>query len=54
MFCSCIIILEEQFIKFQVRLVYKDDEENIPNFDDIFRDDEDEEVRSIPGLLKLE
>ncbi|XP_026728688.1 cell division control protein 45 homolog [Trichoplusia ni] len=27
----------------QVRLVYKDDEENIPNFDDIFRDDEDEE-----------
>ncbi|KAG7303261.1 hypothetical protein JYU34_011728 [Plutella xylostella] len=27
----------------QVRLVYKDVEENIPNFDDIFRDDEDEE-----------
>ncbi|XP_022831815.1 cell division control protein 45 homolog [Spodoptera litura] len=27
----------------QVRLVYKDDEENIPNFDDIFRDDEEEE-----------
>ncbi|KAJ0173343.1 hypothetical protein K1T71_011519 [Dendrolimus kikuchii] len=26
----------------QVRLVYKDEEENIPNFDDIFRDDEDE------------
>ncbi|XP_060806646.1 cell division control protein 45 homolog isoform X2 [Amyelois transitella] len=27
----------------QVRLVYKDSEENIPNFDDIFRDDEEEE-----------
>lgn len=27
----------------QVRIVCKDDEENIPNFDDIFRDDEDEE-----------
>ncbi|XP_028171386.1 cell division control protein 45 homolog [Ostrinia furnacalis] len=27
----------------QVRLVYKDTEENIPNFDDIFRDDEEEE-----------
>lgn len=27
----------------QVRLVYKDDEENIPNFDDIFRDDDDED-----------
>ncbi|XP_013143374.1 PREDICTED: cell division control protein 45 homolog isoform X2 [Papilio polytes] len=27
----------------QVRLVYKDDEENIPNFDDIFRDDDDDE-----------
>ncbi|KPI98939.1 PREDICTED: cell division control protein 45 homolog [Papilio xuthus] len=27
----------------QVRLVYKDDEENIPNFDDIFRDEEDDE-----------
>ena len=29
-----------------MRLVYKDSEENIPNFDDIFKeDDEDEEVR---------
>ncbi|XP_039752360.1 cell division control protein 45 homolog [Pararge aegeria] len=27
----------------QVRLVYKDEEENIPNFDDIFRDDEEDE-----------
>ncbi|XP_026313457.1 cell division control protein 45 homolog [Hyposmocoma kahamanoa] len=27
----------------QVRLVYKDDEENIPNFDEIFRDDEDQD-----------
>ncbi|XP_052739176.1 cell division control protein 45 homolog isoform X2 [Bicyclus anynana] len=27
----------------QVRLLYKDEEENIPNFDDIFRDDEDQE-----------
>lgn len=27
---------------FQVRLIYKDEEENIPNFDDIFRDDEEE------------
>ncbi|KAI5633507.1 CDC45-like protein domain-containing protein [Phthorimaea operculella] len=27
----------------QVRLVYKDNEENIPNFDDIFRDDEEED-----------
>ncbi|XP_045454158.1 cell division control protein 45 homolog [Melitaea cinxia] len=31
----------------QVRLIYKDDEENIPNFDDIFRDDdEDEDLES--------
>ncbi|XP_026501376.1 cell division control protein 45 homolog [Vanessa tameamea] len=28
----------------QVRLIYKDDEENIPNFDDIFRDDEEDEA----------
>lgn len=28
---------------FQVRLVYKDSEENIPNFDDIFKDDEEDE-----------
>ncbi|PZC80648.1 hypothetical protein B5X24_HaOG214215 [Helicoverpa armigera] len=27
----------------QVRLVYKDSEENIPNFDDIFRDEEEDE-----------
>ncbi|KAJ8710983.1 hypothetical protein PYW07_008225 [Mythimna separata] len=27
----------------QVRLVYKDSEENIPNFDDIFKDDDDDE-----------
>ncbi|XP_034827921.1 cell division control protein 45 homolog isoform X3 [Maniola hyperantus] len=27
----------------QVRLVYKEEEENIPNFDDIFRDDEEDE-----------
>ncbi|CAB3222245.1 unnamed protein product [Arctia plantaginis] len=27
----------------QVRLVYKDDEENIPNYDDIFRDDDEDE-----------
>lgn len=26
-----------------MRLVYKDNEENIPNFDDIFRDDEEED-----------
>ncbi|GBP23878.1 Cell division control protein 45 homolog [Eumeta japonica] len=27
----------------QVRLIWKDEEENIPNFEDIFRDDDDEE-----------
>ncbi|KAL4705847.1 hypothetical protein ACJJTC_019282, partial [Scirpophaga incertulas] len=27
----------------QVRIIHKDDDENIPNFDDIFRDDDDEE-----------
>ncbi|CAK1552394.1 unnamed protein product [Leptosia nina] len=40
----------------QVRLVYKDDEENIPNFDDIFRDDEDEEEadENLQGADRLE
>ncbi|XP_047999119.1 cell division control protein 45 homolog [Leguminivora glycinivorella] len=33
----------------QVRLVYKDEEEKIPNFDDIFRDDEDEEEEEAEG-----
>ncbi|XP_037302990.1 cell division control protein 45 homolog [Manduca sexta] len=31
----------------QVRLVYKDEEEDIPNFDDIFRDDEDENEEEV-------
>ncbi|XP_068623674.1 cell division control protein 45 homolog [Battus philenor] len=31
----------------QVRLVYKDEEENIPNFDDIFRDDEEDENEEV-------
>ncbi|KAL0818601.1 hypothetical protein ABMA28_009034 [Loxostege sticticalis] len=39
----------------QVRLVYKDTEENIPNFDDIFRDDdEEEEEPEGSGLEALE
>ncbi|XP_045503778.1 cell division control protein 45 homolog [Colias croceus] len=40
----------------QVRLVYKDDEENIPNFDDIFRDDEEEEENDdeLQGADRLE
>ncbi|CAH2093381.1 unnamed protein product [Euphydryas editha] len=32
----------------QVRLIYKDDEENIPNFDDIFRDDDEDEEEPEP------
>lgn len=35
--------LSTYFLMFQVRLVYKDNEENIPNFDDLFRDDDDDE-----------
>lgn len=27
-----------------MKLIYKDEEENIPNFDDIFKDDEEDEV----------
>ncbi|XP_053616886.1 cell division control protein 45 homolog [Plodia interpunctella] len=39
----------------QVRLVYKDSEENIPNFDDIFRDDEDEDEQPAEsGMEALE
>ncbi|XP_047514137.1 cell division control protein 45 homolog [Pieris napi] len=40
----------------QVQLVYKDDEENIPNFDDIFREDEDEDVpdENLQGTERLE
>ncbi|CAG9558897.1 unnamed protein product [Danaus chrysippus] len=38
----------------QVRLIYKDDEENIPNFDDIFRDEEEEEEEEQEGREALE
>ncbi|XP_059054780.1 cell division control protein 45 homolog [Achroia grisella] len=39
----------------QVRLVHKDSEENIPNFDDIFRDDEEEEnEEQASGMEALE
>ncbi|RVE49098.1 hypothetical protein evm_006219 [Chilo suppressalis] len=39
----------------QVRIVYKDNEENIPNFDDIFRDDEEEdEEPTESGMEALE
>lgn len=33
----------------QVRLVYRDEEENIPNFDDIFRDDDEENEEEMPS-----
>lgn len=38
----------------QVRLVWKDEEEDIPNFDDIFRDEEDEEDPSSESRENLE
>ncbi|XP_041972251.1 cell division control protein 45 homolog [Aricia agestis] len=38
----------------QVRLVYKDEEENIPNFDDIFRDDDEENDDELEGMERVE
>lgn len=35
----------------QVRLIYKDDEENIPNYDDIFRDDDEDEDDEVSGYI---